>query len=173
MGEAPGSADDVLLGAVTGWMMHSGPTTAVALGGVLGVPASEVEKALLRMEASGIILRGKFELSDPNVTEWCERRLLARIHRLTLGALRKEIEPVNAATFLNWLLRWQHIAPGSQTIGERGLLEVVHQLQGFEIPAIGWEREVLARRVANYDPAFLDRLCLVGTIGWGRISPHP
>jgi ATP-dependent Lhr-like helicase len=105
--------------------------------------------------------------------EWCERRLLARIHRLTLGALRKQIEPVTAAQFMRWLLRWQHVAPGSQTLGERGTLEVLRQLQGFEIPASAWERHVLARRVANYDPKILDQLCLTGAVGWGRLSPHP
>jgi ATP-dependent Lhr-like helicase len=105
--------------------------------------------------------------------EWCERRLLARIHRLTVGRLRKQIEPVTAAEYMRWLLRWQHVAPCAQATGERGLLEVVQQLQGFEIPANAWEREVLARRVHGYDPAALDQLCLTGAVGWGRLSPHP
>jgi ATP-dependent Lhr-like helicase len=105
--------------------------------------------------------------------EWCDRRLLARIHRLTLGALRKEIEPVTEAQFMRWLLRWQHVAPNSQLIGERGLMEVLRQLQGFEVPANSWERQVLARRLSDYDPKQLDQLCLTGAIGWGRLSPHP
>jgi ATP-dependent Lhr-like helicase len=105
--------------------------------------------------------------------EWCERRLLARIHRLTVGMLRKQIEPVTAAQFLRWLLRWQHVAPGSQAAGERGTMEVLQQLQGFEIPANAWERQVLARRVTDYDPKWLDQLCLMGAVGWGRLSPHP
>jgi ATP-dependent Lhr-like helicase len=99
--------------------------------------------------------------------------LLARIHRLTVGILRKQIEPVTAAAFLRWLLRWQHVAPGSQVLGERGTLEVLQQLQGFEIPANAWERQVLARRIADYDPKWLDQLCLTGAVGWGRLSPHP
>jgi len=125
------------------------------------------------MEATGSILRGKF--TDPKVseTEWCDRRLLARIHRLTVATLRKQIEPVTAAQFMRWLLRWQHIAPGSQLIGERGTLEVLRQLQGFEIPANAWERHILARRIADYDPKWLDQLCLTGAVGWGRLSPHP
>ena len=106
-------------------------------------------------------------------TEWCERRLLARIHRLTVATLRKQIEPVTAAQFMQWLLRWQHVAPGTQVVGERGTLEVLRQLQGFEIPANAWERQVLARRVADYDPKWLDQLCLTGAVGWGRLSPHP
>jgi ATP-dependent Lhr-like helicase len=105
--------------------------------------------------------------------EWCERRLLARIHRLTVATLRKQIEPVTAARFIQWLLQWQHMAPGTQVSGERGTLEVLRQLQGFEIPANAWERQVLARRIVDYDPKWLDQLCLTGAVGWGRLSPHP
>ncbi|MGB9235019.1 MAG: DEAD/DEAH box helicase, partial [Terriglobales bacterium] len=186
------SRDEAVLMAVQGWMTHLGPTTAAEIGGLLGVASSEIEKALLRIEASGTILRGKFRPetgrtalalggaeSRPNTssyepeTEWCERRLLARIHRLTVATLRKQIEPVTAAQFMNWLLRWQHIAPGTQVRGEHGMLEVIRQLQGFEIPANAWERFILARRISDYDPAHLDQLCLSGVVGWGRLSPHP
>ncbi len=176
------SLDDAVLAAVQGWMTHLGPTTASEIGEMLGLPATEIEKALLRMEASGAILRGKFRPADSRPatsaakepeTEWCERRLLARIHRLTVATLHKQIEPVKAAQFMNWLLRWQHIAPGTQVRGEHGTLEVIRQLQGFEIPASAWERFVLARRISDYDPAHLDQLCLAGAVGWGRLSPHP
>jgi ATP-dependent helicase Lhr and Lhr-like helicase len=206
------SRDDALLTLVTGWMSHVGPTTASQLGFELGLAASDIEKALLRMEASGTVLRGKFtgtasragapstnaqggfaphvpvelrstgqpgaavptqSLTDANETEWCERRLLARIHRLTVGMLRKQIEPVTAAAFMRWLMRWQHVAPGTQVAGERGTLEVLRQMQGFEIPANAWERQVLARRIVDFDPAWLDQLCLTGAVGWGRLSPHP
>jgi ATP-dependent helicase Lhr and Lhr-like helicase len=171
------SRDDALLSLVTGWMSHIGPTSASQLGDLLGLGASDIEKALLRMEAAGTVLRGKFTAAVGTragaETEWCERRLLARIHRLTVGMLRKQIEPVTAAQFMRWLMRWQHVAPGSQVSGERGLLEVLQQLQGFEIPANAWERQVLARRVADYDPKWLDQLCLTGAVGWGRLSPHP
>jgi ATP-dependent helicase Lhr and Lhr-like helicase len=210
--------DDAILTAVQGWMTHIGPTTASALGELLSIRASDVEKALLRMEASGTILRGKFRspnqrtpassrsdkltvsekqaslsprfsagkdvadrssppgMTEPqqaHATEWCERRLLARIHRLTIATLRKQIEPVTAAQFMTWLLRWQHIAPGTQSRGEHGTLEVIRQLQGFEIPANAWERFVFGRRISDYDPAHLDQLCLAGVVGWGRLSPHP
>jgi ATP-dependent Lhr-like helicase len=169
----PASYEETLLALVTGWMSHLGPVTAAQLGHVLGLPAAEIEKALLRMEAGGSILRGKF--TDPQLaaTEWCERRLLARIHRLTVATLRKQIEAVTPAQFLSWLLRWQHVAPGTQLTGERGTLEVLRQLQGFEIPANAWERQILARRVVGYDPKWLDQLCLTGAVGWGRLSPHP
>ncbi len=174
------SFDDALLACVTGWMSHLGPATADELGELLGVSTSEIEKALLRMEGSGAILRGMFTgaasrtgVSAPHMHEWCDRRLLARIHRLTVVTLRKQIEPVTPAQFMRWLLRWQHVAPGSQVQGERATLEVLRQLQGFEVPANAWERQVLARRVADYDPKWLDQLCLTGAVGWGRLSPHP
>ncbi len=188
------SRDDALLTLVTGWMSHVGPTTASQLGETLGIPAAEILNALLRMEASGTVLRGNFsgttsragapapqEPGQPGAavptqtpeTEWCERRLLARIHRLTVATLRRQIEPVTAAQFMQWLLRWQHLAPGTQVSGERGTLEVLRQLQGFEIPANAWERQVLTRRIVDYDPKWLDQLCLTGAVGWGRLSPHP
>ena len=172
-GPTPASRDEALLALMTGWMSHSGPVTAHVLKNVLGLEAGEIEKALLRLEASGAVLRGKFANPDARETEWCERRTLARIHRLTLGKLRKQIASVSSAQFMNWLLRWQHVAPGTQLLGERGTLEVLRQLQGFETPANAWERQILARRIADYDPAVLDRLCLTGAIGWGRLSPHP
>ncbi len=174
--------DEATLTAVQGWIAHLGPTTAPEIGDLLALRASEIEKALLRIEASGAILRGNFRTggSRPAAsaeakadTEWCERRLLARIHRLTVATLRKQIAPVTASQFMNWLLRWQHIAPGTQVRGEHGTLEVLRQLQGFEIPASSWERFVLASRISDYDPAYLDQLCLTGAVGWGRLSPHP
>jgi ATP-dependent helicase Lhr and Lhr-like helicase len=174
------SRDDALLTMVTGWMSHLGPATAAQLGETLGIAASDVTGALLRMEATGTVLRGNFTgsasragASAPHEVEWCERRLLARIHRLTVATLRKQIEPVTAAQFMQWLLQWQHVAPGAQVLGERGTLEVLRQLQGFEIPANAWERQVLSRRIADYDPKWLDQLCLTGAVGWGRLSPHP
>ncbi|MGB7584963.1 MAG: DEAD/DEAH box helicase [Terriglobales bacterium] len=167
------SRDDALLALVTGWMSHLGPATAEQLGELLGLPAAEIDAALLRLEASGAVLRGNFTGGHSEHIEWCERRLLARIHRLTVATLRKQIEPVTAAQFMQWLLRWQHIAPGTQVQGERATLEIVRQLQGFEIPANAWERQILARRIADYDPAWLDQLCLTGAVGWGRLSPHP
>jgi len=167
------SRDDALFTCTTGWLAHLGPVTIPALAGFLGLAPADVEKIMLRMEAAGSVLRGQFTDSSGGATEWCDRRLLARIHRLTLGTLRKQIQPVNAAQFMRWLLRWQHVTPETRLLGERGTLEALQQLQGFEAPANAWERQILARRVANYDPNVLDRLCLTGAVGWGRLSPHP
>ena len=167
------SREDAVFAMITGWMGHSGPTTARELSGILGLSVAEVDQALLRLEATGAILRGKFTDFAAGEIEWCERRLLARIHRLTLGSLRKQIASVTPAEFMRWLLRWQHVAPSSQVLGDRGTLEVLQQMQGFEAPANAWERQILRRRIADYDPKVLDQLCLTGAAGWGRVSPHP
>ncbi|MCC7008344.1 MAG: DEAD/DEAH box helicase [Acidobacteria bacterium] len=159
---------------VQGWLSHRGPIAADALAGMLDLPAERVEAAALRLEATGWALRGRFTRAarDPDAHEWCERRLLARIHRMTLGALRREIEPVTAADFMRWLLDWQHVRPGTQVREEPGTREVLRQLQGFEAPANAWEAQILARRIVGYTPEILDRLSLTGIVGWGRLSPH-
>jgi ATP-dependent Lhr-like helicase len=154
-----------------GWLAHCGPIQIPWLAATLHLPGNDIGTALHRLEAEGTVLRGRF--TSAATTEWCERRLLARIHRLTLGELRKAVQPVTAAQFMRWLLRWQHVAPGTQVFGERGLFEVVSQLQGFELPASAWERHILSLRVSGYNPQALDQLCLSGTVGWGRLSPHP
>ena len=167
------SREDAVYTMIGGWIGHAGPVTAKQLASLLGLSEPEVDKAFLRLEAGGIILRGKFTHPHSEQIEWCERRLLARIHRLTLGELRKEIQSVTPAQFMHWLLRWQHVAPGSQLLGERGMLEAAQQMQGFEAPANSWEPQILKRRVADFDPKMLDHLCLTGAVGWGRLSPHP
>jgi len=166
---------------VQGWMQHIGPVSIPEIASRLGVHETDAESALLRLEAAGSVLRGRFRPEGDGAgrtraaadLEWCDRRLLARIHRLTLGRLRREIEPVTAATFLRWLCEWQHVTPGTQAVGERGTLEVLRQLQGFEAAANAWEPWLLARRIASYDPKVLDDLSLTGVVGWGRLSPHP
>jgi ATP-dependent helicase Lhr and Lhr-like helicase len=172
------SREDAVLACITGWMMHSGPVSANQLSNLLGASVGEIEKTLLRLESRGVILRGDFTgaVTSPGDTgsiEWCERRLLARIHRLTLGQLRKEVQSVTPAQFMDWLLSWQHVAPATQLLGERGTLEAIRQMQGFEAPANAWERQILLRRVADYEGKVLDQLCLTGAVGWGRLSPHP
>ncbi len=164
------------LTTVRGWMESTGPTTVTALADRLGLPRDAVEACMAQLEAGGQILRGRFTAASKrpeNEIEWCNRRLLARIHRLTLGRLRKEIEPVTAADFMRFLFSWQHASPGTQLHGVDGTLQILKQLQGYEISAAAWESEVLRRRVARYTPELLDRLCLSGEVIWGRLSPHP
>ena len=161
---------------VRGWLQMLGPVTADSLASLLRVVAAEVYQAFLAMEMQGLLLRGVFEhaaTDEPHEIEWCERRILQRIHRLTLGTLRKQVEAVAPAVYLRWLLGWQHLAPQTQLAGEEGVLEALRQLEGFEAPAVEWERTLLPARVAAYDPRWLDALCLSGAVGWGRVSPHP
>ncbi len=153
-----------------GWLDSIGPTTPQELAARLSLPLTSVEIALGQLESEGTILRGQFSSTE---TQFCHRRILARIHRLTLGRLRKEIEPVTSAGFMRFLTRWQHIAPGTQLHGVDGLYQILKQLQGYEISAAAWESLVLPRRIAGYDPEWLDRLCLAGEAMWGRLSPHP
>src|SRR5207245_9881150 len=117
-------------------------------------------------------LRGR-DRKDSSGEEWCDRRLLARIHRLRSGRLRREIEPVTAADFMQFLFQWQHVAAGSRLYGEAGLLEIIRQLAGFEAAASAWEGYLLPGRISKYNPDLLDRLCLRGSLAWGRGSPHP
>ncbi len=128
----------------------------------------EAETALLALEGQGRILRGKFSSTG---LQWCDRRLLARIHRYTLNRLRAEIEPVSAADFMRFLLHWQHVAGEDQVKGVDGLMAAIEQLEGFELAAAAWENDVLPVRVADYDAAQIDRLCLSGRVAWGRLTP--
>ena len=157
---------------VSGWMESLGPVTMTELAGKIEFSAEEIEAALLHLEAQGQVLRGHFRNNNGDL-EWCNRRILARIHRATLGHLRREIEPVTALDFTSFLEAWQHVSPGTQLHGDDGTLQIIRQLQGYEIPASAWESEILARRIADYDADLLDELCFSGEVMWARVSPHP
>ncbi len=161
--------DEALAEIVRGHMEMLGPTTARDLALSLGVATSDMETALATLEKQGGIFRGHF--SGGAQLEWCDRRLLARIHRATLDRLRREIEPVTAADFLRFLAVWQHAGGEQRVDGPLGLSALVGQLQGYEIPAAAWESSVLALRMTRYDPAWLDQLCLAGEVAWLRLQP--
>jgi ATP-dependent helicase Lhr and Lhr-like helicase len=144
-----------------------GPTTASELALSLDIDEREADAALLQLESEGVVLRGHF--SGPN--QWCDRRLLARIHRYTLNRLRAEIEPVHAADFMRFLFSWQHVAPSSKLTGIDGLRAAIGLLDGFEVAAGAWERSILPARVERYEASMLDMLCLTGEVGWARLSP--
>ncbi|TMH96311.1 MAG: hypothetical protein E6H43_19850, partial [Betaproteobacteria bacterium] len=137
---------------------------------VLGPIAEKENSILLKLEGQGRILRGRFTPGTSEL-EWCDRRLLARIHRYTLNRLRSEIEPVAAADFMRFLLHWQHVAAGEQLKGAEGLAAIVEQLEGFELAAAAWEHDVLPARVSDYGAEQIDRLCLSGRVAWGRLTP--
>lgn len=156
---------------IQGWLEVTGPTTASHLAHSLGLSEGQVERALFSLEASGVVLRGQFTPGQTREggVEWCERVLLARIHRLTLGQLRREIEPASPADFIRFLLAWQHVPPSARLRGREGILAVIGQLQGLELPATAWEEHVLPARIADYDPSHLEELCLGGVVAWGRL----
>jgi len=158
-----------------GWFECCGPRRASGLSHDLAMPRDLVDQALAQLEAEGQILRGHFTTGEGGEAEleWCHRRILSRIHRLTIGRLRREIEPVTTSGFYAFLRRWQHLSEGGQLHGADGTLQIVKQLQGCEFPAAAWETEVLPSRVAHYKPEYLDQICLSGEVSWGRLSPHP
>jgi ATP-dependent Lhr-like helicase len=169
LGGPPPEEDDALVALLRGHMECLGPTTVAVLAERVALSPGRVATGLARLEGEGTVLRGHFSRGVDD-EEFCDRRLLARIHRSTLDRLRQEIEPVTAQDYLRFLLRWQRVAPKTQYEGKRGLLEAIAQLQGFEAPVVAWERHLLPARVANYRNGWLDELCLSGDVAWGRLG---
>jgi len=154
---------------VRGRIECMGPTSIEQVASDLGLPSADVEVALITLENQGAVLRGRFTGSHD--LEWCDRRLLARIHRLTLEGLRRQIAAVSVEQFMRFLVRYQHLQPETRLRGQAGLLALIEQLEGFEAPAGHWERYILPARVENYDPSWLDTLTFMGQAGWGRLRP--
>ena len=161
---------DAIVEILRGRVTLTGPVTAASLAGPLGISSADTDAALLLLEADGVVLRGRFTAGETEL-EWCDRTLLARIHRYTLNRLRAEIEPVSPADFMRFLFRWQHVESSSRLTGPDGLREIVAALDGYELAAGAWERAVLPARLDRYDPSMLDMICLAGEAGWGRLSP--
>ncbi len=193
------TAEEARVAMVRGLIEISGPVTASEVAAQLGIEQSQADASLEALEGEGVVLRGRFttpnsELRTPNSNapesqsagsshqgtdvppspdeiEWCHRRLLARIHRLTMEGLRREIEPVTVDVFIRFLTRHHGLLPGWKRAGASGVYETVSMLQGSDLPAVVWERDVLPGRVEKYRPELLDELCLTGEIGWGRLYP--
>ncbi len=170
-GKVPETRESALRELVRGRLELVGPTSAREIADALGLFEQDVEGALHALESEGFVLRGQFRSDREGARglEWCERRLLARIHRATLERLRAEIEPVTPTVFLRFLLQFQHLAKGSEMQGVDGLYAVVEQLSGFELAAVAWERDVLSARVRHYDPSLLDTLSFTGRVSWSRV----
>ena len=184
---------------VRGLMEVCGPITGEAIADQLGIAVNEADAALEALEGEGVVLARPIHPRDPVETddvteggapecgdrnyqfrdpkseirnpEWCHRRLLARIHRLTMEGLRKQIEPVTVDVFVRFLARHHGLIPGSKRAGTSGLFETIGMLQGLDLPAVAWERDLFAARLENYRPEWLDELCLTGEVGWGRLFP--
>jgi ATP-dependent Lhr-like helicase len=166
------SAEDACTELVRGRLQAMGPVTAALLASALTLSEPSIAAALLRLETEGFVLRGQFSGAVASGTsEWCERRLLARIHRRTIRTLRSEIEPAASADFMRFLLDWQGLTTEPRPEGVASLAAVIEQLEGYEVPAVAWESAVLPARMGNYDPAWLDSLCLSGRALWVRLDP--
>ena len=168
----PWTRDHAAIELLRGRLGVLGPVTPRGLGEPIGLTADESSTALLALEGEGVVLRGRFSPGGVE-EEWCDRRLLARIHRATLQRLRAEIQPVPVADFMRFLFEWQHLAPSSRVTGIDGLRKVIGQLDGFELAADAWDAHVLPARVQGYDSSMLDLLCYGGEAGWARLTPPP
>jgi ATP-dependent Lhr-like helicase len=173
---------DALRELVRGRMEICGPATVSSLVSIFALPTADIEAALFALEAEGFVLRGRFSAEqrqsagqnhNPAELQWCDRRLLARIHRLTINRLRAEIQPVSVAEFQRFLVAWQRVGAAHQAEGPEGLKAVLELLDGYQLPAAAWEPEVLAARVKDYSPHWLDQLCFTGRISWGRLNVPP
>jgi ATP-dependent helicase Lhr and Lhr-like helicase len=168
--KVPWTLEPALVEILRGRLEGLGPSTVPALAASFGLTTNEIELGLLKLEAEGFVIRGQFTPGTTE-TEWCARRLLARIHSYTLNRLRQEIEPVSTTDFVRYLLAWQKVAPEHQMEGQESLRAIIDQLEGFEAPAAAWEGEIFPSRLAEYDPAWLDALCLSGEVVWARLTP--
>ena len=165
------SRDEALVEILRGRLEGLGPVTLETLAGPLGFAPAEIAAALTALEAEGFAMRGRFT-PGAEAEEWCERRLLARIHGYTVKRLRAEIEPVAARDFLRFLLGWQRVTADTRMEGPHAVDTVVDQLEGFEAPAGAWESEILPARLAGYEPTWLDDRCLAGHVAWTRLRPR-
>jgi len=176
--------DEALVEILRGRLEGLGPVTVDELAKSFALPIGRIQIALAKLEGEGFAMQGQFTPTPSTgrdaggppaemraLPEWCSRRLLARIHRYTLNRLRKEVEPVSAADFMRFLFVWQKVAPEHKVEGASSVAAVLDQLEGFEAPAGSWESEILPARIADYDPAWLDALCVSGRLTWLRLSP--
>jgi ATP-dependent Lhr-like helicase len=179
--EPPPVSDESLVEIVRGRLEGLGPVTASAIADSLVLPASRIQIALAALEAEGFAMRGRFtsgavpasgaeQAPGSGADEWCERRLLARVHRYTVKRLRAEIEPVQARDFVRFLGVWQRVLPESRMQGSDALAAVLTQLEGFEAPAGAWETEIIPSRMAEYEPQWLDEHCRAGRVIWTRLA---
>jgi len=163
------SAEDALLDVLRARLTGFGPLPASAIADALRLPQTAVDEALVRLEAEGYVMRGRFTAQTTD-DEWCERHLLARIHRYTVKRLRREIEPVERHDFMRFLFEWQHLTPDTRSEGRDALAAVLQQLEGFEAAASAWEEDILPARVKAYSNTSLDELCRAGKIVWTRLT---
>ncbi|MCE9672314.1 DEAD/DEAH box helicase [Myxococcus stipitatus] len=175
--DRPVEREAAVLQVVRGRMEMLGPTTIAELARLTVLPEDEIDAAMHQLELQGSVLRGQFRPLEAPLAEgqkppleWCDRRLLQRIHRMTVGRLRREIEPLSAQDFMRFLFRWHHMEDVDALRGSTGLVKAVRLLQGYEAPASAWERFLLPARMRGYTPDMLERACYAGEVAWGRLT---
>jgi ATP-dependent Lhr-like helicase len=161
--------DDALVDIIRARLTGFGPLPVAVIADALALPATSVERALITLEAQGYVMRGRFT-PGARTEEWCERHLLARIHRYTVRRLRREIEPVERHDFMRFLFEWQHLTPDTRGEGRDALAAVLEQLAGFEAAAGAWEDDLLPARLKDYSGTSLDELCRSGKLVWTRLT---
>jgi ATP-dependent Lhr-like helicase len=168
-GDEEWTRDAALVEIMRARLSGFGPQPLANIAAALALPETTATIALTQLESEGYVMRGRF---NPGATaeEWCERHLLARIHRYTIKSLRREIEPVERQDFMRFLFEWQHLAPETQLQGVDALPQALAQLEGYEAAAGAWESELLALRVSDYEMQWLDDLCRAGKIVWTRVG---
>jgi len=173
--QAPGGYDQpieeeaALVELIRARLSGFGPLPVALIARPLALPASAVAAALVRLESQGYVMRGRFSAGAVE-EEWCERHLLARIHRYTVKRLRREIEPVERVDFMRFLADWQHLSATTRMQGREALPTVVEQLEGFQAAAAAWEADLLPARLKDYGGTWLDELCRSGRIVWTRLA---
>ena len=170
-GRALEGADAEVTAVLRGHLEISGVTTQDALSATTTLAPGRVAAGLAALERDGFALQGRYTPGGA-ATEWVSRRLLARMHSYSRRSRRESVTAVTAQDFMRFLLRWQHVAPGTQLAGEAGVVAAINQLQGYEAAAVAWETELLARRVRGYQASLLDQLCHEGQVGWLRLTPR-
>jgi ATP-dependent Lhr-like helicase len=168
-GDQAWTRDAALVEIMRARLAGFGPQPLAAIAAALALPESAAAIGLTQLESEGYVMRGRFTPGAAD-EEWCERHLLARIHRYTIKRLRREIEPVERQDFLRFLFDWQHLSPGTQWQGQDALPQVLAQLEGYEAAAGAWESDLLALRLRDYSIAWLDDLCRAGKVVWTRIG---
>ncbi|MET3054662.1 DEAD/DEAH box helicase [Pseudomonas alkylphenolica] len=168
--EQPLDADAALVELLRARLSGFGPLTTAQIAAPLQLPAADTEQALARLEAEGYVMRGYF-LSAQSTLQWCERHLLARIHRYTIKRLRREIEPVSLQDLMRFLFDWQHLSPATRLQGQPALSAALDLLEGFPAAAAAWESDLLPTRLKDYSPRWLDEACRAGKYAWTRLAP--
>ncbi|WP_397451152.1 DEAD/DEAH box helicase [Pseudomonas sp. NA-150] len=169
--DEPWDADDATLEIVRARLAGFGPLPLQDIAEPLALPHSRVAQALTQLEGEGYVLRGRFSPGTKD-DQWCERHLLARIHRYTIKRLRREVEPVSLQDFMRFLFDWQHLSNATRLQGKAALSAVVEQLEGYSAAAGAWDSDLLPTRLKDYTPTWLDELCRSGKTVWTRLSPR-